>query len=330
MPKQKTKSKPVNLRPLTRLRARTNSLTAKKVQRRNSTGNINFREQSNTESSLESNKRLSVMETSVATLHTSVEEVKAMIAAMTSQNNRSNNDQEETDNVNIEHNNPDLDHNVEETPQEEIQDLNIGRPAIQSDVSYTGGLLIGQHLPKKLKEAIWYNRYVDFSVILDPEIEDAYSLAISTIGKNPTLNLLPKRKKNLTEREWCNAFDIYLAVYTTKFPNQLQMMLTYGQFIKRMMARNEDWAYYDHHFRLSREHSLCCWTTIRIDLQLTAQTRRKFRIQQNTGIPKGFCFRFHTKEARCDYNTQCRYKHCLLYTSPSPRDKRQSRMPSSA
>ena len=23
-------------------------------------------------------------------------------------------------------------------------------------------------------------------------------------------------------------------------------------------------------------------------------------------------------------------KHCLLYTSPSPRDKRQSRMPSSA
>ena len=25
-----------------------------------------------------------------------------------------------------------------------------------------------------------------------------------------------------------------------------------------------------------------------------------------------------------------RYKDCLLYTSPSPRDKRQSRMPSSA
>ena len=25
-----------------------------------------------------------------------------------------------------------------------------------------------------------------------------------------------------------------------------------------------------------------------------------------------------------------KYQHCLLYTSPSPRDKRQSRMPSSA
>ena len=32
-------------------------------------------------------------------------------------------------------------------------------------------------------------------------------------------------------------------------------------------------------------------------------------------------------EARCDHYWIC---SCLLYTSPSPRDKRQSRMPSSA
>ena len=31
-----------------------------------------------------------------------------------------------------------------------------------------------------------------------------------------------------------------------------------------------------------------------------------------------------------DYAMQARYQACLLYTSPSPRDKRQSRMPSSA
>ena len=31
-----------------------------------------------------------------------------------------------------------------------------------------------------------------------------------------------------------------------------------------------------------------------------------------------------------DYNDYVEYYHCLLYTSPSPRDKRQSRMPSSA
>ena len=31
-----------------------------------------------------------------------------------------------------------------------------------------------------------------------------------------------------------------------------------------------------------------------------------------------------------DYNNLASYISCLLYTSPSPRDKRQSRMPSSA
>ena len=39
--------------------------------------------------------------------------------------------------------------------------------------------------------------------------------------------------------------------------------------------------------------------------------------------PASFSSDFFTKE---DYNN----KACLLYTSPSPRDKRQSRMPSSA
>ena len=35
------------------------------------------------------------------------------------------------------------------------------------------------------------------------------------------------------------------------------------------------------------------------------------------------------EDVRALYNIIC-YSICLLYTSPSPRDKRQSRMPSSA
>ena len=33
---------------------------------------------------------------------------------------------------------------------------------------------------------------------------------------------------------------------------------------------------------------------------------------------------------KCRVAAYCRVSTCLLYTSPSPRDKRQSRMPSSA
>ena len=37
-----------------------------------------------------------------------------------------------------------------------------------------------------------------------------------------------------------------------------------------------------------------------------------------------------SKNERSVKNTEAGYLCCLLYTSPSPRDKRQSRMPSSA
>ena len=36
------------------------------------------------------------------------------------------------------------------------------------------------------------------------------------------------------------------------------------------------------------------------------------------------------KLEKARYRVQEEYRSCLLYTSPSPRDKRQSRMPSSA
>ena len=37
---------------------------------------------------------------------------------------------------------------------------------------------------------------------------------------------------------------------------------------------------------------------------------------------------FYNKDSLVKYGVICKF--CLLYTSPSPRDKRQSRMPSSA
>ena len=40
--------------------------------------------------------------------------------------------------------------------------------------------------------------------------------------------------------------------------------------------------------------------------------------------------RMTVEEKTCQMGTIYGYKSCLLYTSPSPRDKRQSRMPSSA
>ena len=52
-----------------------------------------------------------------------------------------------------------------------------------------------------------------------------------------------------------------------------------------------------------------------------------FRIDQSNLL---FCYNTFLKALRnCD-SVSFGYEHCLLYTSPSPRDQRGSRMPSSA
>ena len=50
----------------------------------------------------------------------------------------------------------------------------------------------------------------------------------------------------------------------------------------------------------------------------------------NTTTDTDYRFIGHTMEAQFVANSGWNHKSCLLYTSPSPRDKRQSRMPSSA
>ena len=53
--------------------------------------------------------------------------------------------------------------------------------------------------------------------------------------------------------------------------------------------------------------------------------KKNFRNDENQNIPKQF-----SKVINDFPNSKWKIKSCLLYTSPSPRDMRRSRMPSSA
>ena len=66
------------------------------------------------------------------------------------------------------------------------------------------------------------------------------------------------------------------------------------------------------------------------------ESLRRFRSLNNMKEVKtsliGICINSLTSEKKCrrDLERAIKLSRCLLYTSPSPRDKRQSRMPSSA
>ena len=208
------------------------------------------------------------------------------------------------------------------TPSESGQSIILNnveitnRPAV-----FTGGLRLGDHLPVAIKQKIWDNKYLEFATILDPESEDSFSLSLNN-SKQPTIFLTPKRKKFLTESGWIQAFDTYVAVYVQKYPEHLQDLLTYGNSIRKMMTAKQAWWYYDRQFRIGREHSLCSWATVRVDLFMNSEFQNKGNstvksFQQDLKeknhekeqiIPPGYCFRFHSKGRTCT-NGNCSYKH---------------------
>ena len=58
-------------------------------------------------------------------------------------------------------------------------------------------------------------------------------------------------------------------------------------------------------------------------------TSMQFDLQTTSNLQPGMLIRLGGKKST-DLSAQPQYKVCLLYTSPSPRDQRGSRMPSSA
>ena len=208
--------------------------------------------------------------------------------------------------------------------------LFINKKTEMTGVDFTSGLLAGEHLPERIKLRIWSDKYVDFYNILYPDNEGVYNISLNT-SQQTGLKLTPRKNRQLTEREWCKAFDVFLAVYTRKYPDSIHSLITYGKFIKEMMSQGHNWAYYDTRFRKDREFSKSPWTNIRIDLQLNAvkgdfrnvtfnnrtQTQSSSHLQ--TGfIPKGYCFAYHKQGRRCE-NQQCPWKHdCVRCSNKHP------------
>ena len=123
--------------------------------------------------------------------------------------------------------------------------------------------------------------------------------------------LAPKKRRSLSEVEWGMAFDIYIAVYTQKFPDQLPAILTYSRHVKDLMKYRVNWRFY-----FAGEFNPHPWSVIRQDLELRAFRSKpqsngynSFTSQFNQDrVPKGFCFSFHRKGGSCQF-ANCSYKH---------------------
>lgn len=200
--------------------------------------------------------------------------------------------------------------------------LTFGVPPSRPVVS--GGLPIGSNVSPAMQKKIWEHKYVELADLLHCD-STGFTLSLTSIQDSPSLSLLPRKKKRLTEQEWAAAFDIFLAVYVQKYPEQLTAILSYAQNIKELAKAGANWAFYDSKYRQDREFSHCSWLTVRQDLELRAfrpaaqhPVQRTQSGPSNARVPKSFCFKYHTQGVRCE-NSNCSYKHhCPRCSRPHP------------
>lgn len=185
---------------------------------------------------------------------------------------------------------------------------------------------IGQSISNKMKDKIWSMKYIDFYDLLFPDNDAPCALGVSNIANagDPSLTYIPKKRRNITDREWSRAFDEFVAIYAERYPDQLNDLLSYSKFIKNLMRNDANWQLYDRKFRQDREFSHCSFGTVRVDLHVEAYTSKisrqvasqadnssnKFRTstKESENIPLGYCKFYHTAKLTCSYKP-CKYKH---------------------
>ena len=200
---------------------------------------------------------------------------------------------------------------------------NVTPPVVPSQVFLSSNLPIDSRVSAKIKGKIWNEEYLDFGVLLSNPLTDKYQLSFQNTGAGLPASLclepVSKPKRILNIETWQQAFYIFVGVYTQKYPHEAPALMKYGQTIRDLAARGQNWIFYDENFRYLRqtETSRLPWGAIHGELWLRAQSAPKAappspnQGNSRTGlpsIPSGFCFKFHRGQfcsGNCGFHHTC-------------------------
>ena len=120
---------------------------------------------------------------------------------------------------------------------EDIVEIAAGmQPSTSRPILLAAGLPAGANISDRNKVRIWTDKYVDFYDIIHTDATHTYHMALTTDNSSvPSLQFSPRRRRPLTESEWCAAWDDYMAVYTLKHPTTLVDMITYAKSINKLL-----------------------------------------------------------------------------------------------
>ena len=105
----------------------------------------------------------------------------------------------------------------------------------------------------KIKGKIWANQFVDLYQLLPNKKGQKIELMDNGDG------LLTCKKTNSgsirTFEKWLEAFHIFVAIYSSKYPKDTPSLMKHGTFVQRLSKQSGDEAalYYDENFRMWRQ-----------------------------------------------------------------------------
>ena len=120
---------------------------------------------------------------------------------------------------------------------------------------------LASRVPEKIQAKIWANEYVELGILCaslpgDPKYN--FTVKTSATSTQPVVSLEPVQntKRITTIDQWTSAFQIFVAIYTVRFPDSAPALMKYSATVRDLAAKNAHWRYYGENFRYLRQKSL--------------------------------------------------------------------------
>ena len=184
---------------------------------------------------------------------------------------------------------------------------------------------LGSRVSPKLRAKIWANEFIEFGALLTSSPnQDRFSVCLtpsSSSSNQPRLTLEPCQpsKKIHTFLQWLSAFNIFVAIFSEKFPHETPRLMKYSEIVRDISTKPGDWYFYDEQFRYIRQSApdKYPWDTVHWELWIKAvitfrakpaQLKADMaspRTRYRQSFPKGTCWSFHAGK----YCGGCKFAH---------------------
>ena len=190
--------------------------------------------------------------------------------------------------------------------------LQVSEPTFDSSKNsfISSAVPLASRVPEGIRNKIWANKFIDFLHLLIMYKDDNnYTIQLqSNENGQQVLSLVPNHKRAAiqTIEQWTTAFQIFVSIFTQRFPQDSPALMKCGSVVRKLAAQSANWRFYHENFHQLRQEQQISWENIYSELWLRAHYQphklngsdrrgqgRYRSTWDRSNFPKGFCWKFH-------------------------------------